>query len=572
MNNPQATPPFYSLSNELIQHIATYLPLASAAVLTLCGRSLRQILGTRYTDRFLGVYGDKKERQIFLSLLAKDLPLQYACFHCLKLHPHDKPPSLSTRLLSKQKGRPCHRVDNEALRYLFAGRAITFSSIRTAILNRRCLPTPASLFFTNVLDHGCRISAKFKVVDGRLLMRADHRIPPLRQRKGLEQVREVRVYLCPHQTTSRDILENELVSTLGCAFNHTWRNSSGGDVVEKPDFCDNCAELRSWDTYGQTTALLVSTIFRNTADEYERVERVVLRGGDKEALAFRQSVTDECNMTAVAGAIIAQVAITALSLPNLSLAHWTARAFLLFAVVAGCLSVYYACKLQRTIGKLYQPVLIRDWLRIPPPEAKKEGEGEEDEIKASLPALFVLSAPFTMMAYSIFTFLLGLTIYQGFTWTRTLDPNAGKNDSRNVFITFVVGAGFCQAFFTTASTVKVIENILLPSRLQGVVFGVTGKRQAANRIQNRGGQGSGLGGRDQASRVVTDLEALQRKPTPSTDEIKVISHEALPMYKRQGVDELVIEGLAAALQAAADAHLLCAEADRQVAFEYAKLS
>lgn len=229
----------------MIQHIAAYLPLASAAALTLCSRSLRQILGTGHSDLFRGIYANKKERQIFLSLLAKDLSLQYACFHCLKLHPHEEPPSLSSRLLGKQKGRPCLRVDDEALRYLFAGRAITFSSIRTAILNRQCLPTPASLFFSNVSDHGCRVSAKFKVVDGRLLMCADHRIPPLRQCKGPEQMRKVRVYLCPHLTTSRDNVENKLVSTLGCALNHTWRVSSDGDMMEKRDLCDDCAGLRS---------------------------------------------------------------------------------------------------------------------------------------------------------------------------------------------------------------------------------------------------------------------------------------------------------------------------------------
>lgn len=124
------------------------------------------------------------------------------------------------------------------------------------------------------------------------------------------------------------------------------------------------------------------------------------------------------------------------------------------------------------------------------------------------------------MTYSIFTFLLGLTIYHGFTWTRALDPSAGTYDSRNVFIALVVGAGFCQGFFTTASIAKVIETILLPSRLQSTASGTN---------------------RD---------EPLQR----------------------QGVDELVVGGLTAALQAAADAHLQCAEADRRVAFEYARLS
>ena len=52
--------------------------------------------------------------------------------------------------------------------------------------------------------------------------------------------------------------------------------------------------------YGPFVALLVSTFLSDTAKQYERVERVVLQGKPEDALAFRQAVTDECNMTAVA--------------------------------------------------------------------------------------------------------------------------------------------------------------------------------------------------------------------------------------------------------------------------------
>ena len=52
--------------------------------------------------------------------------------------------------------------------------------------------------------------------------------------------------------------------------------------------------------YGPFVALLVSTFLPDTAKQYERVERVVLQGKPEDALAFRQAVTDECNMTAVA--------------------------------------------------------------------------------------------------------------------------------------------------------------------------------------------------------------------------------------------------------------------------------
>ena len=52
--------------------------------------------------------------------------------------------------------------------------------------------------------------------------------------------------------------------------------------------------------YGPFIALLVSTFLPDTAKQYERVERVILQGKPEDALAFRQAVTDECNMTAVA--------------------------------------------------------------------------------------------------------------------------------------------------------------------------------------------------------------------------------------------------------------------------------
>jgi len=77
--------------------------------------------------------------------------------------------------------------------------------------------------------------------------------------------------------------------------------------------------------------------------------------------------------------------------------------------VSGCLSVYYACILQRAIGKLYHPDQIRNWLRLPPPPGVTEADAQ-----ASLAAVFIVAAPFSLVKVSIFSFLLGLAIYQGF--------------------------------------------------------------------------------------------------------------------------------------------------------------
>lgn len=53
-------------------------------------------------------------------------------------------------------------------------------------------------------------------------------------------------------------------------------------------------------SYGGTAGFFISTFFGSTASEFERLQRVILRGNDDEALRFRDSVTNECNMTAIA--------------------------------------------------------------------------------------------------------------------------------------------------------------------------------------------------------------------------------------------------------------------------------
>ena len=176
--------------------------------------------------------------------MAKDLSLEYACFYCLKLHSHEEPHSLYSRFISKRKGHFCRRVDDEALGYLFAGRAIKFQSIRTAVLNHPRSLTPAALSFTNVSYHGCRVSAEFKAVDGRLLMCAHHRIPPQQQRKGADQIR---VYICPSLQTGGEFLRNELVSILECTLKYGRQELSHGHKVGSKSSCRRCEGLHSCD-------------------------------------------------------------------------------------------------------------------------------------------------------------------------------------------------------------------------------------------------------------------------------------------------------------------------------------
>lgn len=52
--------------------------------------------------------------------------------------------------------------------------------------------------------------------------------------------------------------------------------------------------------YGFIIAILLSITFPGTASRYERIENDILNGPAENAGTFRQAITDECNMTAVA--------------------------------------------------------------------------------------------------------------------------------------------------------------------------------------------------------------------------------------------------------------------------------
>ena len=51
--------------------------------------------------------------------------------------------------------------------------------------------------------------------------------------------------------------------------------------------------------YGRLVVFVVTKFLTDTAIRYDRVERDVLNGSAEDALAFKQAITDECNMTAI---------------------------------------------------------------------------------------------------------------------------------------------------------------------------------------------------------------------------------------------------------------------------------
>jgi hypothetical protein len=64
----------------------------------------------------------------------------------------------------------------------------------------------------------------------------------------------------------------------------------------------------------------------------------------------------------VKAAIIAQIAITALSLGDFGNIHWTASAFAYSSLVSGVLSTYYSFYVQQLLSSLHTSEDVREWL------------------------------------------------------------------------------------------------------------------------------------------------------------------------------------------------------------------
>jgi len=151
-----------------------------------------------------------------------------------------------------------------------------------------------------------------------------------------------------------------------------------------------------------------------------------------------------------------------------------------------------------------------------------------------------------MVKVAIFAFLIGLSVYQGFTWTRGLDASAGVGDSRNVFITFMAGMGLCFVFFLFTFAIKNIETLVR-----------TGRTRWTIPEEIISGQGDPI--EHEYRGALTDR-------TPAVSQANPASHPRL------SADRISFSDLTAALDTVAQAHIQCAEADRQVALKYARVS
>ena len=277
---------------------------------------------------------------------------------------------------------------------------------------------------------------------------------------------------------------------------------------------------------------------------------------------------------------MAQVAITALALEDLSFTHWMARALFLIGEISGCLSIYYACMLQTTISSGHRPDRVSSWIEIPPEDPIDPTRSKSYE--ASLAAVFIISTPFKVVKVIIVAFLIGLIIFQAFTWKCDLDTSATPGESRHISISFRVVTGVCIVFFLITFSAKDLEILWRTRNMERATGGV--HLRALPEIDTT--TQSINKGTLMENPVEINMAALT-KPLVKTHQLgrkaagPLLSHhkqrdppaEANPPIVAGGV--LPADSIASLLKClddAAQAHTQCAKADRKVALAYRRPS
>ncbi|KAF2191634.1 hypothetical protein K469DRAFT_556012, partial [Zopfia rhizophila CBS 207.26] len=226
-------------------------------------------------------------------------------------------------------------------------------------------------------------------------------------------------------------------------------------------------DLRAWiRLYGLTGGLAVA-IFGNKsvwilqAELLSSLSNPDNSGGPLD-LEFKKITLEESSRIGITGTIITQVAITALGLPNLSRTHWVVRASYLFSLLSALLAVYYAGNRVWKIGRLLPGSQLRVWVRnsdrsMEDVLAETKTSDEKTRLKSIVRSLapapssvLTVSAPGLLLSAALRFQLVGFGIYLCFVWKRGLDISAGPNDSRNVFVVYLVGVSVCYGVYTVS--------------------------------------------------------------------------------------------------------------------------
>lgn len=173
----------------------------------------------------------------------------------------------------------------------------------------------------------------------------------------------------------------------------------------------------------------------------------------------------------------------------------------MYSLASSLMAVYCANNLSWKTGYLVLGGKLRAWMsghrgdprwryrRAYGSASEDENKERREQLLSSLtpsPAsTLTVSAPAILLSSSLLFLFVGFGVFFGFMWERALDVAAGPDDSRDVFVVYMVSLGVCGLLFASSTTAS--QDRAARSTIRGVVG--RNIKQAAVREQESGPRG-----------------------------------------------------------------------------------
>lgn len=171
-------------------------------------------------------------------------------------------------------------------------------------------------------------------------------------------------------------------------------------------------------------------------------------------LWFRATDTSDqqADKTLYQGALVAQAALTALQIPHLEDAHYTAYGAFIISLIVSLLATFFTWLQQRIYGLLEDADAIRCWLS----DGVEANGSSETWLQSSIASHHAMEVPFELISISIMAFLAGLGIFLGSAVVDRVNL-AAKGGNLAIFTAFLVITAFVLGLFCILLGGKEVE-------------------------------------------------------------------------------------------------------------------
>ncbi|RMZ73494.1 aspartate racemase [Pyrenophora seminiperda CCB06] len=210
-------------------------------------------------------------------------------------------------------------------------------------------------------------------------------------------------------------------------------------------------QLRAWkgNTYARARygpSFIWRTWLLFDCRDLEVMEKILNYGSDEDVLRMREAKLEQFKLVALVGALLATLALQALSMPLLGETTFIARSSFTVSTTLSLLATFFTCIQQRELGVIYKASAFRLWLSN---GIRYTNAENRVVLQSSLASLTLLEAPYELISLAVANFVAGMAAYMWGVYKQRLQlqMESGWAERVAAVVYFAFGTGFAFAMF-----------------------------------------------------------------------------------------------------------------------------